>query len=161
MDSYASSAYTTTWKYIFDYSTETKEMSKKELSVYTAGSVSDLGDTDSNWRKTLPDIKGIRWLNPALAPNKKDFCFAFPRDIIQLKESDVIIAIFNKDKVQRGTSAETGLAYALGKIVIIISDSNENDYQLRYILGFAHHRVRTLKEAIELLSFMAKGFIDG
>lgn len=134
-------------------------MMKHEISVYTAGSAFDLGNVKTNWRKELPNIKGVRWLNPDLAPVKKGFCFAFPRDMIQLREADVLLAVFNRGRVQRGTSAETGIAYALNKIVIIVSDSKESDHELRYILGYATIKVKNIKEAVEVLSFMAKGFI--
>ena len=134
-------------------------MSLREIGVYTAGSAKDLGNTKSNWRKTLPDIKGVRWLNPALAPEGKNFPFAFPRDIIQLQEAKVVLAIFNKGRVQRGTASECGIAWALDKVLIIVSDSEENDNELRYILGFATAKVRSLEEALEIITFMAKGFI--
>ena len=134
-------------------------MSKKEISVYTAGSAFDLGNIGSNYRLALPKIKGIRWLHPALAPANKGFSFAYPRDIIQLQESDVILAVFTKGRVQRGTSAEVGMASIMDKVIIIVSEDEECDHELRYILAFIHTKVRTLKEALEVLEFMGKGFI--
>lgn len=131
------------------------------LQIYCAGAVlDDIGD----WRKELPEIRGVRWIIPKI-PFDGDRetwflpAYFFPADLMGIRQADALLVNIIPGYKSLGTAHETGYAYALGKpIYMVVPEGPEDDdmddgagFDNRFGIQMATAEFRTLEDACEAI----------
>jgi len=140
------------------------------IGVYTAGYMTGPDSDRMDWRRKLhqavyrqsTDKKIIQWLDPAVpkgaVPGQGDPRFYSPRDILQVKSCDVLIAFFDVDTaIGYGATIEMGMAYAWQKRIIMI-DFSPDCHSLDFNRKISDSVWTTIDEAARALYFVAQGF---
>jgi nucleoside 2-deoxyribosyltransferase len=90
----------------------------RTLKVYIAGKVKP---------REMPLIAGIEWINPYVEElTEADVDLYAPRDLVLLRVSDVVLALFTTSK-EMNTCTEVGVAYERGIPVIAVADPKVAD----------------------------------
>lgn len=140
-------------------------------TIYLAGPIVGLSYPDAaNWRiEVTPELvaAGYRVLDPLRAERVLALDFAdrpisdtnwagvvedpFKRDVWDIRRCDVVLADLTLErKVSRGTSFELGMAYALGKGIVLVT-TTAVDKLHPFLKGPATVVCATLEDAIEWL----------
>jgi nucleoside 2-deoxyribosyltransferase len=74
------------------------------------------------------------------------------RDTFDFKRAGIMIADFTrgKDRASIGTVCEMGIAYALGKPIIVVLPTADNVHNHAFVLELASYVVKSIDEAVEL-----------
>lgn len=141
-----------------------------DLLVYTAGVLTPAA-WERNYRRKLPEIPGIKFMNPKLFP--ADLLFEDGGktyrnlvmgaikvgDELWINKCDIMLVEFEDWKetgeIQTGTSTEVGMARALRKRIVAVASTPEIRRQRHFPLAFCDTVVDTLEEAYEILRFCA------
>jgi nucleoside 2-deoxyribosyltransferase len=128
-----------------------------KITVYLAGDL-----LKPHWRdevmKLQDDFEGIEFVIPMELEQSsvRDPKVYVPRDIVLINKADVVFA-FIRDAGHKysGTSAEIGMAKALGKTIIVVI-LNEAKYtnQFNFITQIADSVCNDLNKGIEILTYM-------
>lgn len=141
------------------------------LNVYTAGYMTGKGSDRLDWRAALEAAVAelyveypegeVRWLHPGVprntVPGKGDPNLYAARDVIQVRQADMVVAYFDLEVSRSlGTAHEVGMAYALGTPVVMIDKSPVGgalDFQRQCALVV----VPSIGKAAEVVAFTAPG----
>lgn len=141
------------------------------LNVYTSGYMAGKGSVRIDWRRALEAAVAkrgadypegeVRWLHPGVPrkaiPGKGDPDLYAVRDIIQIRQADMVVAYFDLQVARSlGTAHEVGMAYALGTPVVMIDkspDVGSLDFQRQCALVV----VSEIGKAAEVVAFTAPG----
>ncbi len=139
------------------------------LKVYTAGYMAGVGSSRPNWRVQLrsyfKDSDCITWFDPGVPkdaiPGEGNPLIYMPRDLAQINEAHVIVALFNLEQARcLGAAVEVGIAYQQRKPIIMI-DQNPEIGSLDFVRAVATSVYTDFSAAVESLRFLADGFVDG
>jgi len=137
----------------------------RNCRVYTAGYMAGIGSDRFDWRKELESlVLAVEWLHPGVPsgaiPGKGNPDIYFARDVALIRHCDVVFAYLDLDVARcLGATAEMGIAYALGKPIIMVDKSPDND-SLDFNRKMSTSVWRTLDDAANVLQFIARGYND-
>lgn len=141
------------------------------MRIYLAGKVRNISyEAGTSWRKEATGVLhhyGIQTLDPmrdketlegveAMPRSTEDmFCQpqnVFARDVFDVRQADVVLVNLNGGN-GRFTMFELGMAYALGKPIILVSDDPDRDDSLPLVFAPAVI-FHTLDDALEFITSM-------
>jgi len=119
------------------------------IKIYSGGRMPGL---DTDWRNELPRLDNIRWLHPPYGGDANSW---FPKDVILIRQSDMLYAHFVDGYEHKGVLTEIGIAYALG-IPVVICASKQMQETYNFAMMCATSVVETFDEALDIIEFIAK-----
>lgn len=135
------------------------------IKVYTCGYMAGEGSDRFDWRKSLQNMLPddlIKYLHPGVPngaiPGQGDPKFYSARDILQIRQCDVLFAYFDLSVAKSlGASLEMGLAYGYEKRIIMV-DKSPDIGSLDLNRAIADVVWLDLEGAARHLEFVAEGF---
>ena len=143
------------------------------VNVYTAGYMAGEGSDRFDWRKKAASLLSmqrqvfeddrtnpVQWLNPGVPkgdiPGSGNPAIYTPRDVLMIRKADILLAYIDL-KVAKclGAVWEMGMAYGMGKPVIMVDMSPEVD-SLDLQRSTATAVWPSLEEGVKALAFVAE-----